>query len=587
MFDKIKGFVKAIKHVILTEEDNKERVWDKYYGSIPKHIEYPNCSIYDMFYKTYKTYPQYTAYNYYGKKADFTKMYLQVKTAAKALKSIGVNKKDNVLICMPNTPEAIILFYAINKIGATCSLIHPLSSEKEIEYYINKSEAKYLLCLDLIYPKINKIKGNTNIKKTIVVKVSDSMPMYLKFLYKLTNKKKVNITYDQNVISWINFMKTGNNSNIKTYVKRYSSEPAVILYSGGTTGEPKGVVLSNLNFNALGMQCFAMCDPAKAGDNILTIMPIFHGFGIGVCVHTAMCNGMSVTLIPQFKANEFYKLIKKYKPQFLAGVPTMYEALINSKVKNKNYLNCVSNVICGGDLLNEVLRNRIDKYLKDHGSKAAIRIGYGLTECTGASCLTPRNYFKESAIGVPFPDTIYRIVKSGTLNEAKVNEPGEICISGPTVMVKYLDNKEETKKTLIKHPDGRIYLHTGDIGFMDEHGIVCFESRIKRVIITSGYNIYPNYIERIIMSHAAVKSCAVIGVPHPYKIQVAKAFIVIEKNFEYDNDLLNDIKKYNEKYLAKYELPSEYQVLDELPITKLGKVDYNKLNEMVVKDKKE
>lgn len=579
MFDRIKKFIKKVTHFQLTVEDTEERAWDKYYGDIPKHIEYPNCSIYDMFNETFRKHPLLNAYNYYGKKANYTKMHLEVNTVAKSLVSIGVKAKDTILICMPNTPEAIILFYAANKIGAISSLIHPLSSEKEIEYYIKKCKAKYILCLDLMFNKVKIACEKCDINNIIVAKINNSMPHYLSILYTITNKHRVHIDYDDTVISWNKFFNKGLIKRKDPYIKTYSSDEAVILYSGGTTGEPKAVVLTNLNFNALGLQCFKMTDPAKVGDTILTIMPIFHGFGIGVCVHTAMCNGMNVTLIPQFKANEFYKLIKKYKPQFLAGVPTMYEALINSPINDKNYLSCVGNVICGGDLLNENLRNRINTYLKDHGSEAGIRVGYGLTECTGASCLTPRNYFKEGAIGVPFSDTIYKIVKIGTLEDAAVNEAGEICISGPTVMKKYLDNKEETKTTLIKHSDGKIYLHTGDIGYIDEHGIVCFESRLKRMIITSGYNIYPNYIERIVTSHAAVKSCAIVGIPHPYKMQVAKAYIVIEKNFDYDDKLLDDIKKYNEKFLAKYELPYEYEVLDELPVTKLGKVDYKALDE--------
>lgn len=576
MFNKIKEIINYVSPFKFLDI---KRVWDKYYGDIPKHIEYPTCSIYDMFYNTSKKYPLYTAYNYYGKKVNYKKMQYKVKIAAQALKKIGVKEKDVILICMPNVPEAVILFYAINKIGAISSLIHPLSSEKEMEYYMKHSNAKYVLCLDLMFDKVKVAVSNTDVKKVIVSKISYSMKKYLQFLYDFTNKKKQIIKYSSSVISWTKFIKNGHKYHKDTYVKKYGNDSAVILYSGGTTGEPKGVLLSNLNFNALGIQCFEM-NNAKVGDKILTIMPIFHGFGIGVCVHTAMCNGMSIVLIPQFKAKEFYKLIKRYKPQFLAGVPTMYEALINSKIKNKHYLNCVSNVICGGDLLNENLRNNINKYLKEHGSSAGIRVGYGLTECTGASCLTPRNYFKEKAIGIPFPDTIYKIVKIGTIEDAKVNEPGEICISGPTVMMRYLNNNEETNKTLIKHSDGRIYLHTGDIGFIDEHGIVCFEARLKRMIITSGYNIYPNYIEKVLTTHSAIKSCAVIGIPHPYKVQVAKAYIVLEKHFEYSDSLILDIKKYAEKFLAKYEQPVEYELLEDLPVTKLGKVDYNKLIEI-------
>jgi len=288
---------------------------------------------------------------------------------------------------------------------------------------------------------------------------------------------------------------------------------------------------------------------------------------------------MNVILVPLFKPKDFAKLIKKNKPAFLAGVPTMYEALINSKEKSKTYLKGLVNVICGGDVLNETLRNNVDAYLKSHGSTANIRVGYGLTECTGASCLTPRYYFKEGGIGIPLPDMYYKIVKIGTYEEADVNEAGEICISGPTVMKRYLNDIEETTKVLKNHKDGKTWLHTGDIGYMNEEGLVFFETRLKRMIVSSGYNIYPQYIEKIIMSHPAVLTSTVIGIPHAYKKQVAKAYIVLRENFDDTEELREDIKKYCEKSISKYALPYEYEYVDDIPKTKVGKVAFTKLGD--------
>ena len=479
---------------------------------------------------------------------------------------------------MPNTIDAITLFYAVNMTGGICNMIHPLSSEKEIEFYLSKSGSKYILCLDMMLNKVNNIIENTKVKKVIVSKITNGMPTYMRLIVPLI-KKQPKVKYNKKVISWKNFIKNGKDYSDEYYVKMKSNDDAVILYSGGTTGDPKGVVLSNLNFNALGAQCFKMADPAKAGDSVLTIMPIFHGFGIGVCVHTELISGMNVILVPLFKPKDFAKLIKKNKPAFLAGVPTMYEALINSKEKSKTYLKGLVNVICGGDVLNETLRNNVDTYLKSHGSTANIRVGYGLTECTGASCLTPRYYFKEGGIGIPLPDMYYKIVKIGTYEEADVNEAGEICISGPTVMKRYLNDIEETTKVLKNHKDGKTWLHTGDIGYMNEEGLVFFETRLKRMIVSSGYNIYPQYIEKIIMSHPAVLTSTVIGIPHPYKKQVAKAYIVLRENFDDTEELREDIKKYCEKSISKYALPYEYEYVDDIPKTKVGKVAFTKLGD--------
>lgn len=571
------SILEKLESIIKEFKNDNDKPWYNLYGNnIPHTLEYPNGSIYEAFNNASNKYPLYKAYTYFGKNCRYIKLNKQIINLAKSLKYIGVKKGDKITICMPNTPDAVIMFYAVNAVGGIASMIHPLSSEKEIEFYLNKSKSKYILCLDLVYPKLKNIIENTSVKKVIISKISNKMPFYLKALYPITSSSP-SIEYNDNVISFTKLESFGKKykDNYLEKVKKY--DDAVILYSGGTTGDSKGVVLSNLNFNALATQCFKMVDPAKAGDSILTIMPIFHGFGLGVSVHTELTSGMHIILIPKFNSKEFGKLIKKYKPKFLAGVPTMYEALINSNIKSKTYLKSVCNAICGGDTLNEALRDRVDEYLKNHGSKANIRVGYGLTEATAAVCVTPRYYFKEGAIGIPLPDMNFKIVKIGTQKKVKPNEDGEICINGPTIMKRYLDDINETKKVLKLHSDGKIWLHTGDVGYMNEDGIVFFKSRLKRMIVSSGYNIYPQYIEKIIMSHPSVETCIVVGIPHKYKGMVPKAYIVLRDNFDDTKNLRDDISEYVKKSVSTYSLPYEYEYVKELPKTKVGKVAFTKL----------
>lgn len=576
-----------IKRIFNTKE--LEKPYYDLYGEMPAHLDYPDKMMHEMVYETVMKYPHNGALQYYGKTLSYKKLYEKIETCAKALKANGVEEGERVTICMPNTPEAIIMFYAINMAGAVASMIHPLSSENEIEFYMDAANSKYILTINIFAEKVIKAASRVNVKKIIIADVTDGMFKVMQktisaytFVTNLFKENKTSkIEYNDIVVPFKNFFDTGYGYDGKYKVTNRASKEAVILYSGGTTGKPKGVVLSNKNFNAEGMQAFKMTG-AKVGEAVLTVMPIFHGFGLGVSVHTELISGMKCILIPAFKVNEFARLIKLYHPAFLIGVPTMYEGLINNQ-DNSKYLKCVTNCICGGDTLKPELRNRVNEYLLAHGSNAQIRVGYGLTESVAATILTPKHYFKEGALGVPFPDMQIKIIKPGTTKEVRTGKEGEICICGPTVMLGYLNEPEETANTLKVHPDGNTYLHTGDVGYKDEEGLIFFTSRLKRMIISSGYNIYPSFVEKIVDSHPAVLSCVVVGIPHPYKKQVPVACIVLRSNFTPSEELTNDIKEYCAKSIAKYSMPYRYEYIKSVPKTLIGKVNYRKLEEECTK----
>ena len=553
--------------------------WLKYYEeeNLPDHLEYPDCSMVDMIIQSAEKWPDNTAYIYYGHKVSYKNFVKKIEKAARALKNYGVKEGDRVTICMPNTPEGITMVYAVNMVGAVCNMVHPLSSEKELEYYIKVADSKYVLVIDAVFDKIYRLRDTAQLERIIVVRPSDGLGFLKKKLYNTLHIKKVRLpSNDSRVVLWEDFIANSYFYQGNYHEERGGEDLAIIMYSGGTTGAPKAVMLSNLNINAESICDATMIRQITPGATVLSILPLFHCFGLGVCIHTPLCKGMGCTLIPAFSHKQFADIIKKNEPNFIVGVPTLFESLINTKLGPRD-LECVAAVICGGDALNQTLRDKINHYLESHGSSAKIRVGYGLTEGSGAVCLSPENAFADGIIGVPFPDMDFKIIKNDTFDELPVGEEGEICISGPLVMMGYLGDEAETAQVMRLHDDGKIWLHTGDLGYLGEDGLIYFAQRLKRMIISSGYNIYPTHLESVINSHEAVLTSTVIGIDHPHKGQVPKAFIVLKPGYKAGKKLEREIRELLERNIPIYALPAAYEFRDKLPKTKIGKVAFREL----------
>lgn len=560
-------------------KNKKESPWVKFYPEgVKQNLKYSESSMVGYLLEAVARYPESIAYDFYGFTCTYRDLYEKIRECAKSLKTLGIEKGDRVTICMPNTPSAVIMFYAINMVGGIASMVHPLSAENEIEEYLNNSESKILFVLDLCYSKVRNIIDTTKVKKVIITSVSDDLKNIKKLVYKYNSRGKVpTLELNDDVMTWREFLNYGYDYQGEVICLQKAEDVAVILYSGGTSGAPKGILLSNRNFNALALQAHKMVEATGQGKSLLAILPIFHGFGLGVCIHTPLCCGMKVILVPDFSPKKFISLIKKNKPNAVCAVPSLLEMFVKETSIGKKDLECLEAVISGGDFMSENLKERIDASLKEHGSKTEVRVGYGLTEATAATCLTPTNRYKNGSIGIPFPDTLYKIVAVGTHEELKPNEDGEICICGPTVMQGYMNNESETLQTLRVHEDGKTWLHTGDIGYMDEDGYIYYRQRLKRMIVSNGYNLYPSHMENVINSHPDVLTSTVIGIPHPQKIQVAKAFIVLNDGVEPSKETMKKIKQHCEINLAKYSLPAEYEFRDSFPKTLVGKVAYTKL----------
>lgn len=554
--------------------------WQSYMGDVPMHIDYFDGSMFDMVEQAARKYPDNVAFDFMGKSTSYRKMLSEIETCARALKTIGIREGDKVTIAMPNCPQAIYLFYAVNLVGGIANMIHPLSAEKEIEFYLNESESVTAITLDQFYHKFESVRQNTKVVNIIIASIRDELSKPIRAGYMLTEGRKIEkIPADAPVIRWRDFMKLSRCCFYNYKVPRRSSDPAVILYSGGTTGTTKGIVLTNRNFNALSQQVIAANQMFRPGDKMLAAMPLFHGFGLGVCIHTMLTQGGRCILVPRFTPKSYSKQLVKNRCNFIAGVPTLYEALLRLPNMENADLSCLKGVFSGGDSLSVELKKKFDKFLYDHKSSIQIREGYGTTETVTACCLTPAHMHKEGSIGLPFPDTYIKIVAPGTDKELPYGEEGEILLAGPTVMQEYMNHPEETAETLRTHADGLTWVYTGDLGTMDEQGFVYFKGRAKRMIISSGYNIYPGQLENILDAHEAVQMSCVIGVPDPYKMQKVKAFVKLAEGYKPNDETKDLIMTYCRKRIAKYAMPYDIEFRDDMPKTLVGKVAYRQLEE--------
>ena len=554
--------------------------WKSHLGEVPFTLDYFDGSMFEAVEKIAEKYPNNVAFDFMGRSTTYKTLVREVEDCAKALRTIGVREGDKVTIAMPNCPQAIQMFYAVNLIGGICNMIHPLSAEKEIEFYLNESESVTAITLDQFYNKFENIRQNTKVVNIVIASIKDELSKPVKAGYMLTEGRKIKkIPEDAPVIRWKEFLHMGKHCFYNYKVKRTGKDPAVILYSGGTTGTTKGILLSNRNFNALGQQVIAANPMFRVGDKMLAAMPLFHGFGLGVCIHTMLSQGGRCILIPRFTAQTYAKQITKYHCNFIAGVPTLYEALLRLPSMDNADLSSLKGVFSGGDSLSIELKKKFDKFLYDHNAKIQIREGFGLTECVTASCLTPPHMAKEGSIGLPFPDTYYKIVEPGTDKELPYGEEGEILIAGPTVMMEYVKHPEETAQTLRKHDDGLTWMYTGDLGMMDDEGFIYFKGRAKRMIITSGYNVYPGQLENILDANEFVHMSCIIGVPDPYKMQKVKAFVMLKPGVPESPETKEAILAYCRKHIAKYAMPYDIEFRRELPKTLVGKVAYRVLEE--------
>lgn len=572
----------------LTGYASIDKPWLKHYSEEALKVKLPECTIYEYVKEKNKENYKKTAINYLGRKISYKEMFGSIEKAAKAFSALGVKEGELVSMCMLTMPQTVYSIYALNKLGAICNLIEPRTNASLIRDRINACGSKVLVVVDVFLPKIIEIVGETSLEKIIVVPVSKSMPALTTMVFKLTKGRRLpKIPRNPKFLSWDKFIVLGRDKTVtaKTYEKNY---PAAIIYTGGTTGVSKGAILSNDCFTAMAAEAYYDAPTLFTGERFLEIMPPFIAYGLIFGHFIPFCAGLENCLVPVFVPEKFADYVLKYKPNHVIGVPTFFESLANNKKISKKDLSFLTSCITGGDKLLVATERHINAIYKDRGCKNAIMKGYGMTEMGSAATFTVNeNCNIEGSVGIPSQYNIVKVIDPNTGEELKYNEQGELCMTGPTMMLGYFNNEKETKNVMRKHADGLTWIHTGDIGYVTEDGIVYIVDRIKRMIIRpDGHNVWPSLIENVIVKHAAVSDCAVVGLPNnEYENgKIPTAFIVLKEGILPSDALISEIDAISKKHLPERDVALAYHFVEALPLTLLGKIDYRALEKKHLKE---
>ncbi len=551
------------------------RPWLRYYGEVPHSLSYPEITLYDAIAASAARSPDAIAWDFLDRTSSYRSFLADIDAGAGALAALGLKAGERILISMPTSAQAVIAFYAANKLGAVPALIHPLSTPAEIGHYLDASRARIALTLDMFYGRFAAARPKEALETLILARVQDYLSPLRKIGFRLTKGRKIpRVPKDPRVRWWSGIMARRHPETPRAPAG--AGDPAVIMFSGGTTGFPKGILLSNRNFISEGFEAVAWGRVGE-GDSTLAALPIFHGFGLGLCINAAFMAGGKAILVPVFNPATVANLLRKKRPTLLFGVPTLYDALVRDRSLAKVDLSCVRGAFSGGDTLPRPVKERFEKLVAGRGGRVKLLEGYGLTEAVTAIMAMPLQEYREGSIGVPFPDILAKICRPGTTDELPPGEEGEICIAGPPVMSGYLDDPEATRQALKNHPDGRTWLHTGDLGKRDADGFFYFTMRLKRMIKSSGFNVYPTQAEAVLYRHPLVAEACVAGVPDPAQGERVQAFIVLKNPALANGDTERILIEHCREHLIKWSCPRQVEFCKEMPKTNIGKIDYKVL----------
>ncbi|WP_100373703.1 long-chain-fatty-acid--CoA ligase [Bacillus sp. FJAT-45037] len=547
---------------VLTQED---KVWLKHYpAEIPHTIQYEDKTLHTFLKEAAEKYANTSAVHFLGKELTYKELYTQAKQFANQLQTLGVKKGDRVAIMLANCPQSVISYYGSLMLGAIVVQTNPLYVERELEHQLVDSGAKVIVCLDLVFPRVQAVRSKTNLEHVIVTSIKDYLPFPKNLLYPFVQKKKtgikVEVEYDKRTLAFKELLRQGSTSEVNVEVNP-SEDLALLQYTGGTTGPAKGVMLTHSNLVINTTQCMSWMYKMKPGnEKMLAALPFFHVYGMTVIMNFSIMGGLTTVILPRFEVKDVLKTIQKQKVTLFPGAPTMYVALINDPNIQDYDLSSIETCLSGAAPLPLEVQQKFEQL-----SGGKLVEGYGLTE---TSPVAISNLIwgerKSGSIGLPWPDTDAAIISAETGERAEIGEVGEIAIAGPQVMKGYWNRPEETAKVFKDE-----WFLTGDMGYMDEEGYFYIVDRKKDMIIAGGFNIYPREIEEVLYEHEAVQEAVIIGAPDEYRGETVKAFIVLRKGKKVTEE---ELDQYCRKNLAAFKVPRMYEFRDELPKTLVGKI---------------
>lgn len=559
---------------------SQQRPWMKHYTEEDIKAVFPQMKIYSFLKEVNKDRLNDTALYYYGARISVKKLIERIDECADAFAALGVKRGDTVSLLSASTPESIVALYALNKMGATVNAIDPRLDKNSIAKMICGSGSKILMVIDIAYPKIAAVLSDINQEHIIVQSASTSLPFIKKIVVKIATKNS--IPYGKcGIISWDTFIKGAVNGSAQE--AEYVGDAVVaITYTGGTTGFPKGVMLTNDSINAVAFNFLHAGIIYEPNTRFLGIMPIFSSYGLVCGIHMPLCMQQELALIPRFYPLKMGEYMKKYKPEHMIATPAFYEILINSEEMKDFDLSFVLTLGSGGDSMNAGLEAKLEEFMASHGIRYPLAQGYGMSEVSAAATFCVNDRYRKGSVGIPSIMTSLGIFDPETGEEVGYNTPGEVCITGPTIMKGYYNNKEETEYVMRKHADGQVWIHSGDIGYIDEDGFVFIQGRVKRMITRfDGHKVFPITIESFISNHKDVHSCSVIAVDDRERMQGQYPMAVIELNVGVDvsrrDEICSEIYHLCNEQLEERGRPVAVVCVDEIPLTGMGKNDFRVL----------